>query len=109
MVQRSQGGPELKGCPAHVTLAVSSQRGFVCTPGLGYTEEELTKVSFEDLDPKAFQELVRKKMGAGSSNGSRQKVVGLDDVAGHLEQGWTVAMALNQNQAILNPPTFGSQ
>ncbi len=77
--------------------------------GLGYTEEELAKVSFEDLDPKSFQELVRKKMGAGSSNGSRQKVVGLDDVPRYLEQGWTVAMPLNHSQAVLNPPAFGLQ
>jgi hypothetical protein len=75
--------------------------------GLGYTEEALAKVDFEDLDPKVFQDLVRKKMAAPGANAPRQRVVGLEDVARLLEQGWTVAMPLNHSQAVLNPPSFG--
>ena len=101
--------PFLSTAPTRHQADTQANVAKVMLIGLGYTEEDLAKVSFEDLDPTAFQELVRKKMGAGSSNGSRQKVVGLDDVAGHLAQGWTVAMALNHNQAVLNPPAFGPQ
>ena len=75
--------------------------------GLGYTEEALAKVDFDDLDPKQFQELVRKKMAAPGASAPKQRVVGLEDVPRLLEQGWTVAMALNHSQAVLNPPSFG--
>lgn len=77
--------------------------------GLGYTEEALAKVDFEDLDPKVFQDLVRKKMAAPGAQARRQQVVGIDDVPRLLEQGWTVAMPLSHNQAVLNPPTAGFQ
>jgi len=77
--------------------------------GLGYTEEQLAKVDFDDLDPKQFQDLVRKKMAAPGASAPRQKVVALQDVPGMLEQGWTVAMPLNHSQAVLNPPTFSPQ
>lgn len=75
--------------------------------GLGYTEESLAKVDLEDLDPKEFQDLVRKKMAAPGPSGARQKVVGLEDVPRMLDQGWTVAMPLNHSQAVLNPPSLG--
>jgi hypothetical protein len=75
--------------------------------GLGYTEEALAKIDFENLDPKEFQDLVRKKMAAPGANAPRQRVVGLEDVPRLLEQGWTVAMALNHSQAVLNPPNLG--
>ena len=71
--------------------------------GLGYTEEALSQVDFENLDVAHFQDLVTKKLGAAGP-GAKQKLVDSNELPGHLDQGWTMVTAVNGHQVVLNPP-----
>jgi integrase len=70
--------------------------------GFGYTEEELASTDLSNLS--AVQDLVAKKMGARAETQSRQKVVSSGELARYLDEGWTVVVALNPKQVVLNPP-----
>jgi hypothetical protein len=73
--------------------------------GLGYTEEELAKVDFANLDVATFRELVTKKMGGdASADAPRQRVVDATELTGYLEQGWRVVTAVNGHQVVVDPP-----
>lgn len=73
--------------------------------GLGYSEEELGGLDFENLDVAVFQEMVTKKMtGAGGSADTRQRVVEAKELGGYLQQGWRVVTAVNEHQVVIDPP-----
>ena len=74
--------------------------------GLGYAEEELREIDFENLDMPTFQALVTRKVGSPAP-GTRQKLVESTDLAGYLERGWTVITVVNGHQVVLNPPASG--
>ena len=74
--------------------------------GLGYTQEELAPVDFDNLDIATFQELVTKKVGSSGAR-SHQKLVDAGELPGYLERGWTVVTAVNGHQVVLNPPVSG--
>jgi len=71
--------------------------------GLGYTEEDLASIDFENLDVALFQELVTKKMVTRGGE-AKQQLVDAKDLRRYLEQGWTVVTAVNGHQVVLNPP-----
>ncbi len=97
--------PFLATVPSRQQADAETNVAKVMLTGLGYTEAELGKVDFASLDPQAFQALVRRKMVAGAE-APKQQVVGLAEVPALLERGWTVALALNHSQAVLNPPGY---
>jgi integrase len=71
--------------------------------GLGYTERELAKIDFEDLDMELFQDLVAKKTGS-SIPPARQKLVDSTQLGPYLDRGWTLVTVVNDHQVVLNPP-----
>lgn len=71
--------------------------------GLGYTEEELAPIDFEELDVAVFQELVTRKM-AQPGDGARQQLVDASDLPEYLAKGWTVVTGVNGHQVVVNPP-----
>jgi hypothetical protein len=76
--------------------------------GLGYTEEELAKVDFANLEVATFRDLVTKKMGRdASADAARQRVVDAKELSGYLEQGWRVVTAVNGHQVVVDPPARG--
>jgi hypothetical protein len=82
-----------------------AQMSKVMLMGLGYTEEELAKVDFANLEVATFRDLVTKKMGrdAGADT-ARQRVVDAGELPGYLEQGWRVVTAVNEHQVVVDPP-----
>ncbi len=85
----------------HQTLA-KMQR--VMLMGLGYTEEELSKVDVDSLDMATFQELVTKKVPSGGSR-AQQRLADTDELPGLLKEGWRVVTAVNGHQVVLEPPS----
>jgi hypothetical protein len=79
----------------------------VMLAGLGYSDEELAKVDFEELDMPTFQELVTRKMAVAPPD-ARQKLVASTELGAYLERGWTVVTVVNDHQVVLNPPVSGS-
>jgi hypothetical protein len=96
--------PFLSTIPSKSVQDSRAQMARTMLLGLGYAEEELEKVDFEDLDMGTFQDLVNRKVGSISPKGKQQQLVGLEELPGYLAQGWTVVTALNGNQAVINPP-----
>ncbi len=71
--------------------------------GLGYSEEELASVDFDDLDVANFQDLVTRRLSPGGS-AAKQKLVDSTELPSYLEKGWTVVTAVNGHQVVLSPP-----
>ena len=98
--------PFLSTIPTRTEQETQAKMAKTMLRGLGYSEEELAQVDFNNLDIGAFQDLVTKKVGSSGSS-ARQKLVDAKELPGYLEQGWTVVTAVNGHQVVLNPPGSG--
>lgn len=98
--------PFLGTIPSKSSRDTEAEMAKVMLIGLGYTEPELERVNFDELSPPQFRDLVRRKVGAAEAPAGRQKMVKVDEIASYLDKGWTVAMPVNHDHAILNPPSF---
>lgn len=96
--------PYLLVHPSGAASESQSRIARVMLLGLGYSEEELASIDFENLEMGAFQELVTKRMATGSGV-ARQKLVDASELGAYLERGWTIATVVNERQVVLNPPT----
>ncbi|HLM91656.1 MAG TPA: site-specific integrase [Thermoplasmata archaeon] len=97
--------PFLSTVPSRTDQDAQSKMAKVMLMGLGYTEKELAKLDFDNLDVGAFQELVTKKMGQNAdANGTRQRLVEGTELPRYLDEGWTVVTTVNGHQVVLNPP-----
>ena len=97
--------PFLSTVPSRNEAETQSKIAKVMLMGLGYTEKELAKVDFENLDVATFQELVTKKTGQNATfTQPRQRVVDSEQLPQYLEEGWRVVAAVNGHQVVLNPP-----
>ncbi len=97
--------PFLSTVPSRSEAESQSKMAKVMLMGLGYTEKELAKVDFDNLDVGAFQELVTKRMGQNTAvNGTRQRLVEGEELPRYLDEGWTVVTSVNGHQVVLNPP-----
>ncbi len=90
--------------PSTSGTEVQARAAKVMLMGLGYTEKELAKVDFDNLDMEVFQNLVTKKM-ASSGPKSRQKLVESTQLGQYLDRGWTLVTVVNDHQVVLNPPS----
>ena len=73
--------------------------------GMGYTDEELSGVNFDELDVATFQNLVQQKMvPAEPAERPKQRLVGAKELASFLAEGWTVVTTVGPDQVVLNPP-----
>jgi integrase len=96
--------PFLSTIPSHNQKDAQSKMAKLMLMGLGYTEEELASVDFENLDVAEFQALVTKKV-SGRGSPAKQQLVESRELPRYLEQGWTVVTTVNDHQVVLNPPT----
>ena len=81
-----------------------AQMSKVMLMGLGYTEEELAKVDFANLEVATFRDLVTKKMGRDAPRTRPAARSGRKELSGYLEQGWRVVTAVNGHQVVVDPP-----
>jgi len=97
--------PFLSTVPSRNEQDAQAKIAKVMLMGLGYTEEDLASVDFDNLDVGTFQELVTKKMGQNASaSQTRQRLVDSEELPHYLEEGWKVVTAVNGHQVVLNPP-----
>ena len=97
--------PLLSTLPSKSATETQANIAKVMLMGMGYTDEELSEVNFDELDVAAFQNLVQQKMvPAEPAERPKQKLVGAKQLAGFLAEGWTVVTAIGPDQIVLNPP-----
>jgi len=89
--------------PSASATDVQARAAKVMLMGLGYTQKELAKVDFDNLDMGVFQNLVTRKMASAGPK-SRQKLVDSTQLGQYLDRGWTLVTVVNDHQVVLNPP-----
>ncbi len=71
----------------------------------GFKKAEVEKMDFESMDEEQFQSIIRQRLlGVMANNGSKQKVIAVGEVEGHLSQGWEFVATLPGDRAILRIP-----
>jgi len=70
----------------------------------GFKEEEIDDLHPSDMTEEEFFELARKKLTETSLNQNKQKVVPVDNVAQHIEQGWEFVAELSNHKAVIRLP-----
>ncbi len=97
--------PLLSTLPSKSASETQASIAKVMLMGMGYTDEELAGVNFDELDVATFQNLVQQKMAPTEPlEKPKQKVVGAKELPGFLSEGWTVVTAVGPDQVVLNPP-----
>jgi len=94
------------------TRVISSQQdvrgGFraALLADLGYSEGEIAKLDLANITSKEFQELITKKYREMlTGNGSRQKVIPLNELENYILQGWEFATHIPNDKAIIKLPS----
>jgi integrase len=68
----------------------------------GFSEEEIENQQIDKLTDEEFHKLVKQRLlGAVSSNGSKQKVVTVDDMGQYLDKGWEYVASIGNERAII--------
>jgi negative regulator of sigma E activity len=68
----------------------------------GFTKDELENMNLSEISDEELQNKVRQKLlGVMSSNGSRQKVISINDVKSYLNQGFEYVDSLPNGEAIV--------
>jgi len=71
----------------------------------GFNKEEVENMNLAEMSDEALQSKVRQKLlGVMSNNGSRQKVISINDVKSYLNQGFEYVAPLPNNEAIVKMP-----
>jgi site-specific recombinase XerD len=72
---------------------------------VGYRQDEIDKMNLADLNTEDFQKLLRDKVaGAMASNGSKQKLVPMNDIEKLLSEGYEFQAVLPNGKAIMKMP-----
>ena len=72
---------------------------------VGYRQDEIDKMNLADLNTEDFQKLLRDKVaGAMASNGSKQKLVPLNEIEKLLGEGYEFQAVLPNGKAIMKMP-----
>jgi integrase len=70
----------------------------------GFKEEEIDDLHPSDMTEEELFELARKKLTETTLNQNKQKVVPVDNVASHIEQGWEFVAELSNHKAVIRLP-----
>jgi flagellin-specific chaperone FliS len=70
----------------------------------GFKEEEIEDLHPSDMTEDELFELARKKLTETMLNQNKQKVVSIDSVASHLEEGWEFVAELSNHKAVIRLP-----
>jgi site-specific recombinase XerD len=72
---------------------------------VGYRQDEIDKMNLADLNTEDFQKLLRDKVaGAMASNGSKQKLVPMNEIEKLLGEGYEFQAVLPNGKAIMKMP-----
>ena len=72
---------------------------------VGYKQEEIDKMNLSNISSDEFQKLLRDKVaGAMASNGSKQKLVPMNDIEQLLSEGYEFQAVLPNGKAIMKMP-----
>ena len=72
---------------------------------VGYKQEEIDKIDLEDMNAEDFRKLLRDKVaGAMASNGSKQKLVPMNEIEKLLGEGYEFQAVLPNGKAIMKMP-----
>lgn len=72
---------------------------------VGYRQDEIDKMNLADLNAEDFQKLLRDKVtGAMTSNGSKQKLVPMNEIEKLLSEGYEFQAVLPNGKAIMKMP-----
>ncbi len=72
---------------------------------VGYRHDEIDKMNLADLNAEDFQKLLRDKVtGAMTSNGSKQKLVSMDEIEKFLGEGYEFQAVLPNGKAVMKMP-----
>jgi integrase len=68
----------------------------------GFSLEEVDKMDLPSASDEELQTIVRKKLlGGETTNGSKQKVVSIDEADEYLAKGWEYVAKLNNNKVVI--------
>jgi hypothetical protein len=71
----------------------------------GFKKEELEKMKLDEMTNEELQSLVRQRLiGMMTNNGSRQKVIPLQEVKSYIGQGFEYVASLPNDEAIVKIP-----
>jgi hypothetical protein len=71
----------------------------------GFNKEEVEQMNLAEMSDEELQSKVRQKLlGVMSNNGSRQKVISINDVKSYLNQGFEYVNSLPNGEAIVKMP-----
>jgi integrase len=71
----------------------------------GFQKEEIENMNLDDMTNEELQSLVRKRLvGMMTSNGSRQKVIPIQEVRSYIGQGFEYVASLPNDEAIVKVP-----
>ncbi len=72
----------------------------------GFKQEEIEKMDVMSKSDDEFQGLVRERLlGKMANNGTKQKVIDLDEVEDHVAKGWEFVASLSNGKAIMKIPS----
>ena len=71
----------------------------------GFQKEEMEKMNLDEMSNEELQSLVRQKLaGMMANNGSRQKVIPIQEVRSYIGQGYEYVASLPDSEAIVKVP-----
>ena len=71
----------------------------------GFQKEDIEKMSLDEMSNEELQSLVRQKLsGMMANNGSRQKVVPIEEVKSHIARGFEYVASLPNDEAVVKVP-----
>jgi hypothetical protein len=71
----------------------------------GFTKDEMEKMNLDDMTNEELQSLVRQRLvGMMNSNGSRQRVIPIQEVKSYIGQGFEYVASLPNDEAIVKVP-----
>jgi hypothetical protein len=71
----------------------------------GFQKEEIESMNLDDMKNEELQSLVRKRLvGMMNSNGSRQKVIPVNEIKSYINQGFEYVASLPDGEAIMKLP-----
>ena len=72
---------------------------------VGYKQDEIDHMQLGELDNETFQKLLRDKVtGAMTGNGSKQRLVNIDEIGSYLEKGYEFQASLPNGKAVMKLP-----
>jgi integrase len=97
--------PFLSTVPAKGETEAQAKMAKLMLMGLGYSEEDLANLDFDQLDVATFRDLVAKKVRRdASAETARQLLVDSTQLPRYLSDGWRVVTAVNGHQVVIDPP-----